>query len=81
MKRRDLIRHIEKMGCILIRHGGGGKHDWYQNPKTKTSQPGMIWMGSIWMVYMDGVVYGWGRTLISDYIIDNKRQFLQSCLP
>jgi len=38
MKRRDLIRHIEKMGCILIRHGGG-KHDWYQNPKTKTSQP------------------------------------------
>jgi len=39
MKRRDLIRHIEKMGCILIRHGGGGKHDWYQNPKTKTSQP------------------------------------------
>ena len=37
MKRRDLIRHIEKIGCILIRHGG--KHDWYQNPKTKTSQP------------------------------------------
>ena len=37
MKRRDLIKHIEKMGCILIRHGG--KHDWYQNPKTKTSQP------------------------------------------
>ena len=25
------------MGCILIRDGG--KHDWYQNPKTKTSQP------------------------------------------
>ena len=37
MKRRDLIKHIEKMGCILIRHGG--KHDWCQNPKTKTSQP------------------------------------------
>ncbi len=37
MKRRDLIKHIENMGCILIRHGG--KHDWYQNPKTKTSQP------------------------------------------
>ena len=37
MKRRDLIKHIEKMGCVLIRHGG--KHDWYQNPKTKTSQP------------------------------------------
>jgi hypothetical protein len=25
------------MGCLLIRHGG--KHDWYQNPKTKISQP------------------------------------------
>lgn len=37
MKRRDLIKHIEKIGCIFIRHGG--KHDWYQNPKTKTSQP------------------------------------------
>ena len=37
MKRRDLIRQIEKMGCIFIRHGG--KHDWYQNAKTKVSQP------------------------------------------
>ena len=27
MKRRDLIRTLEKMGCILIRHGA--KHDWY----------------------------------------------------
>jgi hypothetical protein len=25
------------MRCILIRHGG--KHDWYQNPITKISQP------------------------------------------
>jgi hypothetical protein len=25
------------MGCVLIRHGG--KHDWYQNPRTKASQP------------------------------------------
>jgi mRNA interferase HicA len=37
MKRIDLIQIIEKMGCILIRHGG--KHDWYQNPATKMSQP------------------------------------------
>lgn len=37
MKRRDLIKRIEKAGCILIRHGG--KHDWYQNPRTKVSQP------------------------------------------
>ena len=37
MKRRDLIKNLEKMGCIFVRHGG--KHDWYQNPKTKISQP------------------------------------------
>ena len=36
MKRRDLIKNLEKMGCIFVRHGG--KHDWYQNPKTKISQ-------------------------------------------
>ncbi|MBC7262523.1 MAG: type II toxin-antitoxin system HicA family toxin [Chloroflexi bacterium] len=37
MKREDLIRELEKMGCVLIRHGA--KHDWYQNPRTKVSQP------------------------------------------
>lgn len=37
MKRKELIRELEKMGCVLIRHGA--KHDWYQNPKTKVSQP------------------------------------------
>ena len=37
MKRAELIRKIEDFGCILIRHGG--KHDWYQNPNTKVSQP------------------------------------------
>jgi len=37
MKRRDLIRELEKMGCVLIRQGT--KHDWYQNPRTKVSQP------------------------------------------
>ncbi|MBU2591815.1 MAG: type II toxin-antitoxin system HicA family toxin [Nitrospinae bacterium] len=37
MKRKDLIRTIEKMGCLLIRHGG--RHDWYTNPDTKISQP------------------------------------------
>jgi predicted RNA binding protein YcfA (HicA-like mRNA interferase family) len=37
MKRRDLIRELEKIGCILLRHGS--KHDWYQNPETKISQP------------------------------------------
>jgi predicted RNA binding protein YcfA (HicA-like mRNA interferase family) len=37
MKRKDLIQKLEEMGCIFIRHGG--RHDWYQNPKTKVAQP------------------------------------------
>ncbi len=37
MKRRELISKIEEIGCILIRHGK--RHDWYQNPVTKVSQP------------------------------------------
>jgi mRNA interferase HicA len=37
MKRVDLIKKIERLGCVLIRHGA--KHDWYQNPDTKISQP------------------------------------------
>jgi len=37
VKRRDLIRKIEEAGAVFIRHGG--KHDWYQNPKTKVAQP------------------------------------------
>jgi predicted RNA binding protein YcfA (HicA-like mRNA interferase family) len=37
VKRVDLIRQIEKAGCVLIRHGGN--HDWYQNPKTGVCQP------------------------------------------
>jgi len=37
MKRIDLIKQIEKMGCVLVRRGG--RHDWYQNPVTKAYQP------------------------------------------
>ena len=37
MKRRDLVKKLEQMECVFVRHGG--KHDWYQNPKTKVSQP------------------------------------------
>ncbi len=37
MKRAELVRKIESSGGVLIRHGG--KHDWYQNPNTKVSQP------------------------------------------
>lgn len=37
MKRVDLIKSIEALGCVLIRHGA--KHDWYRNPATGVSQP------------------------------------------
>jgi predicted RNA binding protein YcfA (HicA-like mRNA interferase family) len=37
VKRRDLIKKLEQMGCLFVRHGG--KHDWYQNSRTKVSQP------------------------------------------
>lgn len=36
MKRVDLIRAIEELGCELVRHGG--KHDWYRNPATGMAQ-------------------------------------------
>lgn len=37
MKRLDLIRQLTQLGCHLIRHGG--RHDWYQNPRTGACQP------------------------------------------
>ena len=37
MKRLNLVKKIESTGCVLLRHGS--KHDWYQNPVTKVSQP------------------------------------------
>ena len=37
MKRVDLVKTIEALGCVLIRHGA--KHDWYRNPSTGVAQP------------------------------------------
>jgi len=37
LKRVQLIKKLEKMGCVLSRHGA--KHDWYENQNTKVSQP------------------------------------------
>jgi predicted RNA binding protein YcfA (HicA-like mRNA interferase family) len=37
VKRKDLVKRIEDMGCVFIRHGS--RHDWYQNPQSKISQP------------------------------------------
>jgi mRNA interferase HicA len=36
MKRLELIRALEGLGCTLVRHGA--KHDWYHNPETGVSQ-------------------------------------------
>ncbi|HDZ11619.1 MAG TPA: type II toxin-antitoxin system HicA family toxin [Bacteroidetes bacterium] len=37
MKRNALIKKLNEMGCVMIRHGS--RHDWYQNPMTKILQP------------------------------------------
>jgi len=37
MKRVDLIKAIERLGCQLVRHGA--KHDWYRNTTTGLAQP------------------------------------------
>ena len=37
MKRRELVRRLQEMGCVLLRNGG--RHDWYQNTRTKVCQP------------------------------------------
>ena len=37
MKRKELIKIIQKNGCVFVRHGGN--HDWYKNPQSGVSQP------------------------------------------
>ena len=37
MKRVELVRRLEEMGCVLLRHGG--RHDIYHNPETGNSEP------------------------------------------
>ncbi len=37
MKRRDLVKKLEEMGCVLVRHGA--RHDWYTNHAARKSQP------------------------------------------
>jgi predicted RNA binding protein YcfA (HicA-like mRNA interferase family) len=37
MKRKDLIKKITSLGCILLRNGH--RHDLYSNPKTGNKQP------------------------------------------
>jgi len=37
MKRLDLARRLDEMGCVLLRHGS--RHDIYHNPMTGASEP------------------------------------------
>jgi mRNA interferase HicA len=37
MKRKELLKKIFSVGCVLVRHGG--RHDLYMNPKTGKKQP------------------------------------------
>ncbi len=37
MKRKELIKHLTKAGCVLYRHGS--RHDIYLNPKNGKKQP------------------------------------------
>ena len=37
MKRLDLVSRLEKIGCVLLRHGG--RHDIDHNPGTGNSEP------------------------------------------
>jgi mRNA interferase HicA len=36
MKRKELIKKITSIGCLLVRHGA--RHDLYRNPKTGKKQ-------------------------------------------
>lgn len=37
MKRKELIKKLSGMGCVLIRRGG--RHDLFKNPATGKQQP------------------------------------------
>jgi len=37
VKKKDLIKRIESMGCVFVRHGSN--HDWYKNPEKEKYQP------------------------------------------
>lgn len=37
LKDEGIIFSLRLLGCVLLRHGG--KHDWYENPRTNVYQP------------------------------------------
>jgi hypothetical protein len=37
VRRRELIRELERAGCVLVRHGR--RHDIYRNPAAGQQQP------------------------------------------
>ena len=36
MIKKQLLKEINKLGCVFVRHGGN--HDWYKNPITGVFQ-------------------------------------------
>lgn len=36
MKKKQLLKELNKLGCVFVRHGGN--HDWYKNPITGVFQ-------------------------------------------
>lgn len=34
---QDMIFNLHLLGCVMLR--SGGRHDWYENPRTKVYQP------------------------------------------
>ena len=37
MKRKELLKKLASLGCVLVRHGS--RHDLYVNPRTSKKQP------------------------------------------
>ena len=37
MKRKELLKQLASLGCMLVRHGA--RHDLYRNPATGKKQP------------------------------------------
>jgi mRNA interferase HicA len=37
VKRLDLLKRLQEIGCVLLRRGG--RHDIYHNPDTGSSEP------------------------------------------
>jgi len=51
MKRTDLMRELEKMGCVLVRHGA--KHDWYHRTRGRKYPSPFLVTGKLRSLWRD----------------------------